>query len=550
MAAFRPVRGVEQDIPLVEPENDGAHPGRRDPDIVQNMLRRAVVLHRKGNLDDAKSLYLEVLRINPDHFDALHLLGVIAARTRRHEEAERLFMRAISINSEFAEAHYNRAVALKDLKRLDDALASYDRAIALKPDYAEAHNSRGNALKALGRLDEALASHARAIELKPDYAEAFNNQGNALKALGRPGDALSSYERSIALGPDNADAHNNRGSALKDLGRAEEAVQAYDRAIALKPDNAEIFYNRGNALLDLKRLDAALASYDRAIALKAGHAKAHANSGGLLVEMKRLDDALASYDRAIASSDDHAGAYFNKSMALLLGGNFHEGWKLYEWRKRVKEPSGARTFGKPLWLGESDISGKTILVHWEQGLGDTIQFCRYVQLLDEAGARVLFAPQKSLRGLMKGLAAPCEIVDENDASLAFDFHAPLPSLPLAFRTTASTIPRNIPYLAANDELVRKWKAIIGHDGFRIGVLWRGSDKGAELGRSFQLSDLRPVASLPNVRIVSLQKHSGLGELENWISMSVSAPSAPVEKPPVGPPVPSVNVTRTEPDAPR
>src|SRR5215472_17230424 len=208
---------------------------------LQAKLKEAVAFHQQGKLADAERIYREILQRQPNHFDALHLLGVIAAQTRRTELAVELIGKAIGINAKVADAHSNRGNALRDLKRFEEALASYDRALAFKPDYAEAYSNRGNALWDLKRFEEALASYDRALAFKPDYAEAYSNRGNALRDLKRFEEALASYDRALALKPDYADAYSNRGVTLRDLKRFEEALASYDRALALKPDDQFAF---------------------------------------------------------------------------------------------------------------------------------------------------------------------------------------------------------------------------------------------------------------------------------------------------------------------
>ena len=300
------------------PETGDAQPQAQKPAAaaLQAKLNQGMALHRQGKLADAERCYGEVLQRQPNHFGALHLLGVIAHQTRRTERAVELIKRAIGLNPKVAEAHNNLGNALMDLKRPAEALASYDKAIALKPDYAEAHYNRGAALRDLKRPAEALASYDKAIALKPDYAAAHNNRGNALMDLKRPAEALASYDKAIALKPDFAEAHNNRGNALMDLKRPAEALASYDKAIVLKPDYAEAHNNRGNALKDLKRPAEALASYDKAIALKPDFAEAHNNRGNALRDLKRSAEALASYDKAIALKRDFAEAHNNRGNAL------------------------------------------------------------------------------------------------------------------------------------------------------------------------------------------------------------------------------------------
>ena len=334
---------------------------------LQVRLEQALVLHQQGKLADAERVYLEVLQQQPHNFRALHLLGCIARQTRHLERAIELIGKAIALKPDYAEAYIDRGNALLELKRPTEALESYDKAIALEPDSATAHNDRGNALIDLMRPTEALANYNRAISLKPDFAIAYNNRGNALREL---------------------KCH-------------EEALESYDRAISLKPDYALAHYHRGNVLLNLKHPVEALASYDRAIALKPNFAEAHSNRGLALVDLKRPEEALASYDKAIALKPEIVEAHWNQSHCFLLLGRFEQGWRQFEWRKRRSKPIAARSFPQPLWLGEEDISGKTLFIWWEQGLGDTIQFCRYAKLVEARGATVILSVQKPLLRLLR-----------------------------------------------------------------------------------------------------------------------------------------------------
>jgi predicted O-linked N-acetylglucosamine transferase (SPINDLY family) len=300
------------------PKKGSARPQTQNPAAVtlQAKLRQGLALHQQGNLADAERIYGEVLRQQSNHFDALHLLGVIALQTRRTERAVELITKAIGLDAKVATAHSNLGSALHDLKRPAEALASYDKAIALKPDYAEAHYNRGNALSGLKRSEDALATYDRAIALKPDYAEAHSNRSVTLQDLKRPADALASCDRAIALKPDYAEAYYNRGNALSDLKRPEEALASWDKAIALKPDYTEAYYIRGIALQYLNRPENALASYDRAICLRRDYAEAYYNRGNALSDLKRPEEALASWDKAIALKPDYAEAYYNRGSAF------------------------------------------------------------------------------------------------------------------------------------------------------------------------------------------------------------------------------------------
>jgi tetratricopeptide (TPR) repeat protein len=511
---------------------------------VQATLNQGLTLHQRGQLTQARACYLQVLKLQPRHFDAVHLLGVLAAQTKNFAQALELFDQAIRINAshafafnnrgnvlrdlgqpetaiasydkaialqaDYAEAHNSRGSALMDLDKPQDALQSYDKAIAVKADYAEAHTNRGNALTALMRPAAAIESYNRAIALKPDYAEAYSNRGaalvalkqfstaidsydraiackpdyaqayynrgNAFRELQQPRAALDSYDKAIAFKTDYAEAHNNRGSALRDLGRFEAALESYDKAISFKTDYAKAYNNRGNALCDIRRFDEALESYDQAIALKADYAEAYNNRGSVLRDLQQPQAAMACYDKAIALQPAYANAHLHRSLCLLQMGDFEPGWESYEWRWKDKAlERTARHFTQPLWLGAEPLHGKTILLHAEQGFGDTLQFCRYARLVNERGARVVLEVQAPLASLLGGLEGVAQLVKRGEPLPAFDCHCPLLSLPLAFNTGFDNLPGETRYLAPPPDKLAQWTALLGEKSRpRVGLVWSGS----------------------------------------------------------------------------
>ena len=284
---------------------------------LQAELQQGVAFHQRGMFAEAERLYEEVLKREPSHFDALHLLGVVALQTRRTERGVALIREAIKLNANIAVAHVSLANGLKDLARFEDALASYDQAIALKPDDAGAYYSRGILQYFRKQYEDALACYDRAIALKPDFVTAHNNRAIALVDMKRFEDALASFNKTIALKPDYAEAHLNRGVALVELARFDEALASCDKAIALKPNSGEAFIVRGVALKELSRFDEALTSYDRAIALKPNDPMAFYNRGNALKERGQQAEAVMSYERALALKPDYAEARLASCMAQL-----------------------------------------------------------------------------------------------------------------------------------------------------------------------------------------------------------------------------------------
>ncbi|MFO1322792.1 MAG: tetratricopeptide repeat protein [Burkholderiales bacterium] len=277
--------------------------------VLRQALQAAAYALQRGDAAEAERCCRAALDADAASFDALNLLGILAARTGRMQEAAGLFARAVSANPRSAETFSNLGATLSALNRHEEALASCDRAVALRSGFAEAHFNRGVALTGLGRHADALASYDRAVGLRADDARFHNNRGNALRSLGRDADALAAFERALALQPGFADAHINRGTALRALGHHAEALASYERALALDPGSAGAHNNLGATLEALRRFDAALASYDRAIALQPGYADAHFNRGNALRGLRRLHEALASYERALELRPDFAAAW-------------------------------------------------------------------------------------------------------------------------------------------------------------------------------------------------------------------------------------------------
>ncbi len=509
--------------------------------IASAKLRQAVAFHQQGQLGPAEALYREILQTDPRHFDALHLLGVIALQTGHAQIAHDLIGQAIAVNRQHPDAHSNMGNALKELGRLPEALASYDRALRLKPDYPEALYNRGAVLYGLQRPEEALACYDRALRLRPGYVEAHNNRGMALRALRRLEEALASFDRAVRLNPDYAEALYNRGNILQELKRPEESLASFERALRLKPGHAEAFYNRGNALLELRRPEEALASFEQALRLRPDYAEAHNSRGVALQDLQREEESLASFESALRLAPDYvealanqgsalhalgrpqealacygqalrlqpelADAHWNGSLSRLLLGDFAAGWQQYEWRWKTEAfTSPQRNFAQPLWLGQGSLAGKTILLHAEQGLGDTIQFCRYAQRVAAAGATVLLEAQAALKPLLAGLEGVERILAQGEPLPAFDCHCPLMSLPLAFATGLDTIPAEIPYLRADPARVRAWQARLGGAALpRVGLAWSGGAAYKnDRRRSIPLAGFDRLASC-RAQFISLQK---------------------------------------------
>ena len=477
---------------------------------LQTAFERAFALHQNGRLAEAEPLYRQVLEAAPGDFAAQLLLGILRHEQERHSEALPLLAAALAIDPDSDLALLNRGNALAAMGRPEAAMADYDHGLAVHPQHADLLNARGLLRISLLRFEDALGDLDRALAIRPDFGEAWNNRGNALQALKRFAEAVDCFDRALALRPDHAQGHNNRANALRRLGRLEDALAATDRALALDSANAQALNDRGNVLQEMNRWDEAIASYDRALELQPDYVDALNNRGTAHRDLMRFGAALADFDRAARIAPDAAQAHWSRGIALMLQGDLGEGLRLYEWRKKLPAPIEARNYRQPLWTGSEDIGGKTLFLYIEQGLGDTIQFFRYALMARARGARVILSVQDAILRLMQDAGADIEILDSAGVPPAFDYHAPLMSLPLAFATTRNTIPAPIPYLRTEPQRVEKWAARIGAHGFRIGICWQGAASIA--GRSFPLAALAPICAMQNVRLISLQKGAGTEQI--------------------------------------
>jgi tetratricopeptide (TPR) repeat protein len=502
-------------------------------------LQQALLLQQRGQFPEAERLYRALLARERNHFAALYGLAILRARLGDREAAVKLMRRALNQNPRVAGAHNDLGNMLEALGRYDEAIERYERALSLDPGLAAAHTNLGRALNARGRPAEAMAHHERALALAPELADAHNNLGVVLQALGRAQEASAHIERAIAIEPGFAEAHNNLGNVLRALERHEAAIPHYLRAIALRPSYAEAHHNLANALQALQRYEEAIPCYEQALALRPTYAEALNNLGNALQALNRHEQAVERYEQALVAKPNYAEALnnlgnalaalnrheaaiphfaraqalqpenvtarFNEGLARLVIGDFAGGLPLYE--SRFGSVQRQRDFAAPQWRGEEPLAGRTILLHAEQGLGDTLQFARYLPMAAARGARVVLEVQRSLVPLLAALPGVAEIVAQGETLPAFDCHSPLMSLPLAFGTSFATIPTSVPYLVTPPERVARWHtAIEATPRPRVGVVWAGNPANTfDRRRTMPLERLRPLLEMPGATFFALQK---------------------------------------------
>jgi Tfp pilus assembly protein PilF len=344
------------------------------------------------------------------------------------------------------------------------------------------------------------------LEHRPEDFDALHLLGLLNFQRRRMVEALHFLTAALKTNFGSSDALSNLGLALQATGRHEEALSRYREALLITPDHPEILYNLGNACLELGRIEEALSSYDRADAAMPGHAQILTNRGHALRRLDRPVEALRDFKTAVAASPEFPEAHFEAAMAQLSLGDFEAGWKAYEWR--WKTAAFARHAPHPkatLWLGQQPVAGKTILLHAEQGLGDTLQFIRYARLLADRGAKVICEVQPELQPLLSQLEGVTVIAAGASRPMC-DLHCPMLSLPLAFGTRLATVPPALPHLVAWPERQAYWQDRLPHNRSRIGFVWAGqASHKNDRNRSISLSRLAPLFEDLRFACVGLQR---------------------------------------------
>ena len=462
------------------------------------------------NIHKAEQLYRQALQKNPNDLTALHALGIIACQTGKYNEALDLLTRAIAGDPLKAQFHNTLGLVFEALGNVEQAMKAYQKAVSVQPDYAEGYHNMAIALLSQGQYAAAVQQCQEAVSLKPDYAEAYNTMGFSLEKQQRFAEAIESYRQAVELNPDFAEAYNHLAVVLNQMGRPAEAVEDCRRALRADPGYAEAYSNLGVALKHQEQFAEATWNFEQALRLDPDFAEAHYNLANSLRDKGRCAEALASYECAIALKPDYTEAHWNRSLALLLSGDFIEGWKEYKRRRnaQLKTITDRHCSGKLRWDG-SPFEGKRLLVHYEQGLGDNVQFARYLPMIKARGGTVIFETLRPLRGLLRGFPGVDELIEyrpDMKPSADFDLYASLLDMPHLFGTTLETVPAAVPYIYPDPAKVQYWRNVLAGPGFKVGIVWAGSCvHGNDRYRSCNLEHFAPLTKIRGVRLYGLQK---------------------------------------------
>jgi tetratricopeptide (TPR) repeat protein len=490
------------------------HSSRQSAAIeIQAVRAQARLFEARKDFVEATRCWQTFLERHPEHAEAANELGNIFVRMERFDDGLRWFERALKIRPGLTAAKISAGIALRHLMRFEEAVATFREVLLSTPDEADACLHLGLALRALQRHDEALAWLRKASDLRPSHAQSANELGDVLTVLKRKEEAIAAYQHAVALQPDSIPVLQSFGERLQDGRRFEEAAATFRKIVELDPNHCNGWLSLGAALLGLHQYADSLAAFRRALALEPGSAAGYCNMSLALMGLDRMEEAIEACRKALFIEAGSPVASFNLGCALLTQGSFREGWALYDYRFVMGGNKWLRPEAHAApWTGEPP-AGKSILVLGEQGNGDLIQFSRYLPALNDLGASVSFLAPQRLHQLFRTLGGSITLLSEVPKDAHFDFQCPLMSLPGRFDRLDLPIPDQ-PYLKAEPERVAKWRDSIGDDGFLVGVAWRGNRYPEGDGfRSFRLDALRPLAALPNVRLISLQLKEGKEEIE-------------------------------------
>lgn len=455
--------------------NSITHCGRLPMDTDAE-LSRGLRYHRMGKTDEAGRIYEKILLTHPRHPDALHLAGCLAHQTGRPDVAADLIKRAVRI----------------------------------LPHHPFFHNSLGLVFQAGGRLDMAIAAYTKALELKPDLAEAHNNLGLAFQEQGLPDQAASCYRKATAFSPNAPEPYNNLGNLLTNEGKADKALPLFLKAVKLRPDYPEAWNNMGVACQNLNRVGHAITCYGKALDLNPGFVDARNNLGIAYQHLGETNHALDCFRKALALEPENPDAHFHLSLLLLLQGKMTEGWKEYEWRQLRDEWKNVHPWSDtaPGWDGTS-FHGQTLLIRSEQGLGDTIQFVRYLPLVKDLGGKIIFEIPESLLNLFRNIPGAENLIPLTPPESSLPHHdlsVALMSIPGLLGTTLETVPDLVPYIFPDPRKTTSWKRRMKHKGMGVGLVWAGNPGNHDdRNRSCDLRHFLPLAGIPGVQFYGLQK---------------------------------------------
>ena len=483
----------------IKNENLNMHPKELEIEEIKKLIQL------KNYSSAEKKIKLLMLKF-PKSFILKNLFGVSLLSQNKINDAIKNYLELIEIKPDFPEAYNNLATIYMKLNKIEEAISNFNKALKSNPNLIEANLNLAKIYMMQKTYNKAENSLKKISQIKSISAKTYFDIATIYEEMGNLEKTIENYNYAIKRKKNFAEAYNNLAKVLLEVGKIEESIKNCKEAIKYKSNFAVAYYNLGKAYRDLGEFDEAVKSNQKAIEIDPGFAEACNNLGNAFKELGEFNKASKCFDKALKIKPDYLEAHYNESYLKLLMGDFDTGWKKYEYRWLVKDNFKMKHQNIPLWLGDKQISNKSILVWAEQGLGDCIHFCRYVLNLLEMSADVTIEVPSSLKKITETISKKIKVIENGEKITNFDYQIPVMSLPLAFKTNLNNIPKKIPYLNVSDDLVEKWSKKLGpKKKLRIGLTWSGNPKyKRDKIRSMRLKKFEPILS-ENYEFFCLQK---------------------------------------------
>ena len=487
----------------------------KDPNQVdvERDLQRAIGFHQTGKLQQAELICQQILQIHPQHFTALHLLGVIAYQVENFEIAVDLIQQAVKVDPNQSSCFFSLGLTLKKQGRLGEAINAYYKVLEIEPKNADAYNNLGNILGLSGQLEEAVDTYRKALEINPDDIRTYNNLSLVFQKQGKLAEAIDTYYKILEIDPTDVGVCRSLGMLLTEQGKLEEAIEAYYKVLEIDSTDAGIYNNLGILLKEQGKFKEAIDAYCKALEIFPGYADAYNNLGNVLQLQGNFEDAAVVYKKALEINSQFSEAHKNLGMLLLLTGELEHGWEKYEWRWKCHDfPSENRNFPQPLWDG-TGLSDKSVLVWTEQGVGDEIMFANMLDTLSWMADKIITECEERLVPLFQRSFPKIQFVSREQKpnpillDKDIDYQVPIGSLAQWLRKNESQFPKKGSYLSASSEKVSqlrdKYKRLTD-DRFLVGISWKSINHGIEKEKSTILENWTPILSQPDCFFVNLQ----------------------------------------------
>ena len=478
--------------------------------IVWNILGASIA--QTGKLDDAIEAYKKTISLKPDFADPYYNMGNVFKDQGKLNQAITAYNKALLLKPNYEKAYNNMGLVFQNQGKIDEAIEAYNKSISINPDYAQAYTNLGITLQHQRKFDKAIEAYNKALSLNPNCSETYSNMGVVLKVQGKLDEAMAAYHKALSLNPNCAETYSNMGVVLKDQGKLDEAMAAYHRALSLKPNYPDAYNNIGFVLKEKNRLDEAIQAYNKALLLKPNYAEVYSNMGNAIRDKGMLDKAIEVYNKCISLKPDFEGAHHNLTFALLSNGKLKEGLDKNEWRWKTKKFLLAqRHFSQPLWDGKQSLNGKRILLWYEQGIADTLNWSSCLPLVASKAEHCILECQEKLVPLFERSFPNVEVKSQNKSLDTtrddFDFHLPMGSLYKHFIEEIIQNPKISAYLVPDPVRVSFWKERLSSlgKGPYIGISWKSSVvSGYRLQHYPPILEWSPIFNIPNATLINLQ----------------------------------------------